>query len=144
MKVCGPKLSLCGLIISVWGIIQLVSWDNPIYTDLIQPSFARLSRQQYSYFCCNLSAGADGNILLRQECCLIRRFSHRPPRCTNRWGVLYGSREKLHSGLYLIFFKWFLIVSKIMLFWTECLQLLDSGLLVLVYPPVLWTSVLHE
>ncbi|XP_054278334.1 ribonuclease kappa-B [Macrosteles quadrilineatus] len=24
MKVCGPKLSLCGLIISVWGIIQLV------------------------------------------------------------------------------------------------------------------------
>lgn len=25
MKICGPKLSLCGLIISVWGIIQLVS-----------------------------------------------------------------------------------------------------------------------
>jgi ribonuclease kappa len=25
MKLCGPKLSLCGLIISVWGIIQLVS-----------------------------------------------------------------------------------------------------------------------
>ncbi|GAB0091952.1 Ribonuclease kappa [Sergentomyia squamirostris] len=24
MPVCGPKLSLCGLIISVWGIIQLV------------------------------------------------------------------------------------------------------------------------
>ncbi|XP_046999173.1 ribonuclease kappa-B [Schistocerca americana] len=24
MKFCGPKLSLCGLIISVWGIIQLV------------------------------------------------------------------------------------------------------------------------
>ncbi|XP_066996481.1 ribonuclease kappa-B [Anabrus simplex] len=24
MKVCGPKLSLCGLIISVWGIFQLV------------------------------------------------------------------------------------------------------------------------
>ncbi|XP_014095735.1 ribonuclease kappa-B [Bactrocera oleae] len=24
MKICGPKLSLCGLIISVWGIIQLV------------------------------------------------------------------------------------------------------------------------
>ncbi|XP_055920007.1 ribonuclease kappa [Eupeodes corollae] len=23
MKICGPKLSLCGLIISVWGIIQL-------------------------------------------------------------------------------------------------------------------------
>ncbi|KAJ9595696.1 hypothetical protein L9F63_013109 [Diploptera punctata] len=24
MKICGPKLSLCGLIISVWGIFQLV------------------------------------------------------------------------------------------------------------------------
>lgn len=24
MKICGPKLSLCGLIISIWGIIQLV------------------------------------------------------------------------------------------------------------------------
>ncbi|GLV39722.1 Ribonuclease kappa [Carabus blaptoides fortunei] len=24
MKICGPKLSLCGLIISVWGVIQLV------------------------------------------------------------------------------------------------------------------------
>ncbi|KAJ8925547.1 hypothetical protein NQ315_009387 [Exocentrus adspersus] len=23
MPICGPKLSLCGLIISVWGIIQL-------------------------------------------------------------------------------------------------------------------------
>ncbi|KAJ8952853.1 hypothetical protein NQ314_007459 [Rhamnusium bicolor] len=23
MPVCGPKLSLCGLIISVWGIVQL-------------------------------------------------------------------------------------------------------------------------
>ncbi|XP_013187579.1 ribonuclease kappa-B [Amyelois transitella] len=23
VKVCGPKLSLCGLVISVWGIIQL-------------------------------------------------------------------------------------------------------------------------
>jgi len=23
MKICGPKLSLCGLILSVWGIIQL-------------------------------------------------------------------------------------------------------------------------
>lgn len=23
MAICGPKLSLCGLIISVWGIIQL-------------------------------------------------------------------------------------------------------------------------
>ncbi|XP_018569685.1 ribonuclease kappa-like [Anoplophora glabripennis] len=23
MPVCGPKLSLCGLIISVWGVIQL-------------------------------------------------------------------------------------------------------------------------
>lgn len=25
MKICGPKLSLCGLIVSAWGIIQLVS-----------------------------------------------------------------------------------------------------------------------
>jgi len=25
MKICGPKCSLCGLIISVWGIVQLVS-----------------------------------------------------------------------------------------------------------------------
>lgn len=25
MQVCGPKLSLCGIILSVWGIIQLVS-----------------------------------------------------------------------------------------------------------------------
>ncbi|OXU20900.1 ribonuclease kappa [Nasonia vitripennis] len=24
MKVCGPKYALCGLVISVWGIIQLV------------------------------------------------------------------------------------------------------------------------
>ncbi|KAL7735142.1 hypothetical protein ACLKA6_008404 [Drosophila palustris] len=24
MKICGPKCSLCGLIISVWGIVQLV------------------------------------------------------------------------------------------------------------------------
>ncbi|KAG8223486.1 hypothetical protein J437_LFUL004954 [Ladona fulva] len=24
MKICGPKLSLCGLIISTWGIIQLI------------------------------------------------------------------------------------------------------------------------
>ncbi|XP_050521819.1 ribonuclease kappa-B [Daktulosphaira vitifoliae] len=24
MKICGPKLSLCGIIISIWGIIQLV------------------------------------------------------------------------------------------------------------------------
>lgn len=24
-KFCGPKLSLCGLVLSVWGIIQLVS-----------------------------------------------------------------------------------------------------------------------
>ncbi|XP_063241444.1 ribonuclease kappa-like [Bacillus rossius redtenbacheri] len=24
MRICGPKLSLCGLIISVWGVIQLV------------------------------------------------------------------------------------------------------------------------
>jgi len=24
MPICGPKLSLCGLILSVWGIIQLV------------------------------------------------------------------------------------------------------------------------
>lgn len=24
MKICGPKLSLCGLVISAWGIIQLV------------------------------------------------------------------------------------------------------------------------
>nr|CAD7199182.1 unnamed protein product [Timema douglasi] len=24
MKICGPKLSLCGLIISVWGIFQLI------------------------------------------------------------------------------------------------------------------------
>ncbi|XP_058464099.1 ribonuclease kappa [Malaya genurostris] len=24
MPICGPKLSLCGLIISVWGIIQLL------------------------------------------------------------------------------------------------------------------------
>nr|CAD7590150.1 unnamed protein product [Timema genevievae] len=24
MKICGPKLSLCGLIISIWGIFQLV------------------------------------------------------------------------------------------------------------------------
>ncbi|CAD7077317.1 unnamed protein product [Hermetia illucens] len=24
MKICGPKLSLCGLIVSVWGIVQLV------------------------------------------------------------------------------------------------------------------------
>lgn len=24
LKICGPKLSLCGLIISAWGIIQLV------------------------------------------------------------------------------------------------------------------------
>jgi len=23
MRICGPKLSLCGLIISIWGIIQL-------------------------------------------------------------------------------------------------------------------------
>lgn len=23
MKICGPKLSLCGMVISVWGIIQL-------------------------------------------------------------------------------------------------------------------------
>ena len=27
MKICGPKLSLCGLVISVWGIIQLVSFS---------------------------------------------------------------------------------------------------------------------
>jgi len=26
MKFCGPKLSLCGIIISIWGIIQLVSF----------------------------------------------------------------------------------------------------------------------
>lgn len=28
-KVCGPKLSLCGLVLSVWGIVQLVSniWE---------------------------------------------------------------------------------------------------------------------
>ncbi|VVC29938.1 Hypothetical protein CINCED_3A006404 [Cinara cedri] len=25
MKFCGPKLSLCGIIISIWGIIQLVA-----------------------------------------------------------------------------------------------------------------------
>ncbi|XP_008471871.1 ribonuclease kappa-like [Diaphorina citri] len=24
MKICGPKLSLCGLVISAWGIVQLV------------------------------------------------------------------------------------------------------------------------
>ncbi|PSN57536.1 Ribonuclease kappa-B [Blattella germanica] len=24
MRICGPKLALCGLIISVWGIFQLV------------------------------------------------------------------------------------------------------------------------
>jgi len=24
MKICGPKLSLCGIIISMWGIVQLV------------------------------------------------------------------------------------------------------------------------
>lgn len=30
MKICGPKLSLCGLIISVWGIVQLVSTENLI------------------------------------------------------------------------------------------------------------------
>ncbi|XP_044735394.1 ribonuclease kappa-like [Chrysoperla carnea] len=24
MKICGPKLSLCGLLISIWGVIQLV------------------------------------------------------------------------------------------------------------------------
>lgn len=24
LKICGPKLSLCGLIISAWGIVQLV------------------------------------------------------------------------------------------------------------------------
>lgn len=28
MRICGPKLSLCGLIISIWGIIQLVSETN--------------------------------------------------------------------------------------------------------------------
>jgi hypothetical protein len=27
MKFCGPKLSLCGIIISIWGIIQLVSFS---------------------------------------------------------------------------------------------------------------------
>lgn len=25
MKVCGPKYALCGVIISAWGVIQLVS-----------------------------------------------------------------------------------------------------------------------
>ncbi|KAL0279035.1 UNVERIFIED_CONTAM: hypothetical protein PYX00_000679 [Menopon gallinae] len=24
MKICGPKCSICGLVISVWGIVQLV------------------------------------------------------------------------------------------------------------------------
>lgn len=24
LKICGPKLSLCGLIVSAWGIVQLV------------------------------------------------------------------------------------------------------------------------
>lgn len=31
MKFCGPKLSLCGIIISIWGIIQLVSFHQPNY-----------------------------------------------------------------------------------------------------------------
>ena len=27
MRVCGPKLSLCGVLISIWGIVQLaVMW----------------------------------------------------------------------------------------------------------------------
>lgn len=30
MRICGPKLSLCGLIISIWGIIQLVSGQYEI------------------------------------------------------------------------------------------------------------------
>lgn len=44
MKFCGPKLSLCGLIISVWGIIQLVS--APRF--LLRPSLTSPQVQ----FCC--------------------------------------------------------------------------------------------
>ncbi|XP_022902319.1 ribonuclease kappa-B [Onthophagus taurus] len=32
MPVCGPKLSLCGLILSVWGIVQLTLMGIFYYT----------------------------------------------------------------------------------------------------------------
>lgn len=32
MQICGPKLSLCGLILSVWGIIQLALMGIFYYT----------------------------------------------------------------------------------------------------------------
>lgn len=38
MKICGPKLSLFGVVISVWGIIQLVSifrHQNRVNSDFI-------------------------------------------------------------------------------------------------------------
>ena len=28
MAICSPKLSLCGVILSAWGIVQLVSYRN--------------------------------------------------------------------------------------------------------------------
>lgn len=34
MTFCGPKLSLFGLIISVWGIIQLVSCIYDVFVEL--------------------------------------------------------------------------------------------------------------
>ncbi|XP_076751011.1 ribonuclease kappa [Xylocopa sonorina] len=32
MKICGPKYALCGLILSVWGIIQLLLMGIFFYT----------------------------------------------------------------------------------------------------------------
>ena len=59
MKICGPKLSLCGLIISVWGIIQLVSW----YRHFIRKS-KNIQRKYFGNILSNFVkiSGVDGYV----------------------------------------------------------------------------------
>lgn len=68
MKVCGPKLSLCGIIISVWGIIQLVT---VIFVKI-------LTIVNYCILCYRLylNIGYDGIFLLLQERSTCRRFEY--------------------------------------------------------------------
>lgn len=76
-RFCGPKLSLCGLILSVWGIIQLVSKTPEI------PGRALVEIYLGAHELFDVS-DLDGRLLLYQS----RRFVRRSP-AWRRWCPLH-------------------------------------------------------
>lgn len=129
MAVCGPKLSLCGLILSVWGIIQLVS--------------SRFRPPPFKNF--RFVPVSDGRILPHPRSGARRRStSYIARRRRKHHSLLRGNRPGLLAGGFPGGFEGVGRDVKVSSSVPERAELLDCGLFVFDHVGILGTSVLVE